>query len=232
MPSSSTAVSKVLTGRIGSIQRCIGRRSFSLPALFVQTKNLGPLSCRVAGSFHQERVAVGGTIHPQSFSTYTSPLDSLVNDDHVCPVFGKGKNPVLKKPPPKYLECGLREDLLRFKSASFGKTIRPPHIHTNEHRVYLLVDIKDLPLDDLGKQILQQVLGIQRYNVEKGEVKMQAVQFPSRIENKRYLVRLFDKVILACQRLSKSLPETNGDVELDSVAKAAKDVLGETAEAA
>lgn len=153
-----------------------------------------------------------------SSSIYESPIDELLDPDVPCPVFGTRKDAPLKRFPTKFLECGLDDSLLRFRTSNYGRLEEPPYVHQNEHRVTLLIYIKDLPLDGLGKQILQQVIGINRYNVERGQVKLQANYFPSRIENKRYLVRIFDKLILACQRLSKSYLETGGPPETDPTA--------------
>ncbi|KAL7576372.1 hypothetical protein ACA910_018182 [Epithemia clementina (nom. ined.)] len=167
-----------------------------------------------------------------SSGLYESPLDDLLDPDSPCPIYGTRKDSPLKRFPKKYLECGLCEDALRFKTVYYGKMITLPGIHANEHRVTMMVDIKDLPLDDLGKQILQQLVGINRYNVHSGKVKMSAVVFASRIENKRYIVRMFDKLVLACQRLSKSLPNGNSEQAKNDVVEAAKELIaGETAEA-
>ena len=165
-----------------------------------------------------------------SSSSYTSPLDEVFDPNAPCPLYGTPKSAPLKKPVPKFLECGISEDVLRFKTVHYGELLREPFIHTNEHRVVLLVDIKHLPLDDVGKKILEQVVGHSRYNAVKGELKMNSVHFPSRIENKRYLVRMFDKLILSCQRLSKSL-SMDAEGEGGAVEDVAKNILGESGEA-
>lgn len=135
---------------------------------------------------------------------YDSPLDEVLAPDAPCPIYGTAGRPPMRQR--KFLECGLPEDLIRFHTTVWDKTLLAPFVHTREHRVALHVDLKDLPLDDVGKQILQQVVGHQRYDVKRNVLKMNAAHFPSRIENKRYLVRMLDKVVIACQRVAKSLP--------------------------
>ena len=50
--------------------------------------------------------------------------------------------------------------------------------------------------------ILKDIVG-RRYNEERQQLFLQTVQFGSRIENKRYLVDMLDRLVLACQRLAK-----------------------------
>lgn len=69
------------------------------------------------------------------------------------------------------------------------------------------VDIADLPLEtDLEREIFKEIVG-PRWQEEKGQVRISSVSFGSRIENKRHLVSMLNKLVLTSQRLASEVEE-------------------------
>lgn len=108
----------------------------------------------------------------------------------------------------KKLDCGIPESALRFTTTSYGRTLVAPGVHSNEHRVILKLNLKYLPLNTTGMEILREIVG-NRLNDERSELRLTSNQFGSRIENKRHLVSMLDRIILSCQKLGASLEEGN-----------------------
>jgi Mitochondrial ribosomal subunit protein len=102
------------------------------------------------------------------------------------------------------LKCGILECNLRFTTTSFGRTLVAPHVHPTEHRVILKINTRNIPLDPTGVLILREIVG-NRYNDERQELRLSSNQFGSRIENKRHLVSMLDRIVLSCQRLAAEL---------------------------
>jgi len=109
----------------------------------------------------------------------------------------------------KRLKCGVPESKLRFSTTSFGRTMNDPHVHPNEHRVVMKLNLNDVPLDRNGieMEILREIVGT-RLNDERNELRLMSNQFGSRIENKRHLVDMLDRIVLSCQRLAKELQDS------------------------
>lgn len=174
------------------------------------------------GDVYQHKASQSGHLIRRSFSTasrdfgsksnsefhFESSLDNLFDPSAPCMIFGEEKP--IPKPPTKLLKCGIPENMLRYKTTHFEKTIKAPYVHTCEHRIYVLVDLDLLPLDEVGHEILKQVAGHNRYDLRKKELRLQCNHFPSRIENKRYVVDTLDKLILACQRVAKDVSKVEG----------------------
>lgn len=108
--------------------------------------------------------------------------------------------------PDKVLECGVRESDLRFSTTTYGRTLTAPFVHPNEHRVTLKVNISKLPLNETELLILREIVG-SRYNEERGVLRISSGQFGSRIENKRHLVSMLNRIVLSCQRLAKQIQD-------------------------
>jgi Mitochondrial ribosomal subunit protein len=164
-----------------------------------------------------------------SSMVYTSPLDDILDPSAPSSLFyepstssSSTKNTQEEDEPAnvaalcrdnnnnnnKFLKCGIAQDALRFKTQSYGRLLNPPYLHANEHRVVLLVRLHALPFtSQLEHDILQEIVGSQRYNVERNELRLQSVQFASRIENKRHLVSMLDRLVLSCQTLAQQVAE-------------------------
>ncbi len=88
----------------------------------------------------------------------------------------------------------------------FGLTM-PNQQYTNSHKVTLQVNLDNLPLkSDLEKKIFRQIVGA-RFNEDHNKLKMVSNQFASRIENKRHLCWMLDRIVLNSQRLAEEEEE-------------------------
>lgn len=103
-----------------------------------------------------------------------------------------------------YLDCGVPESALRFTTTSYGRIDLPPFVHPNEHRVIMTVQAAALPLNALEQQILQEIVGA-RWNTQKNTLRLSSNQFGSRIENKRHLVSMLNRMVVSCQRLAQEV---------------------------
>ena len=66
----------------------------------------------------------------------------------------------------------------------------------------VVVPIADLPLHaELERDIFKEIVG-RRWQEDRGQVRMASVAFGSRIENKRHLVSMLDRLVLSAQRLA------------------------------
>lgn len=107
-------------------------------------------------------------------------------------------------PEPKYLKCGIRRDALRFKANHFPLLDLPPFIHTDEHKVTLLLELQYVPFNsDLERELLIEMVGKGRYNDKHQLIKMGSTKFASRIENIRYLVALVERLMVCVQGLAQ-----------------------------
>lgn len=72
-----------------------------------------------------------------------------------------------------------------------------------EYKVILQVKMKHLPLEtDVEKEIFYQIVG-SRFNHELQELKLTSNQFASRIENKRHLCWMLDRIVMGAKRLAQ-----------------------------
>lgn len=104
--------------------------------------------------------------------------------------------------PPRYLKCGVCEDALRFKTTHYGRMLLPPHVQPGEHRVQLKVFTSDLTLDETELEVMKQIVG-NRVNEERNELRLTSNQFGSRIENKRHLVSMLDRIVICSKQLAQ-----------------------------
>mmetsp|Transcript_20969 Transcript_20969/g.30024 ORF Transcript_20969/g.30024 Transcript_20969/m.30024 type:complete len:247 (+) Transcript_20969:100-840(+) len=103
------------------------------------------------------------------------------------------------------LDCGICESDLRFRTVSYGRFALPPYVSPGEHRVTVTLRLDAIPWDsergEAEKEILLQIVG-SRYNPEKNELKLSSEKFGSRIENKRYLVGMIEKIVSNSRELA------------------------------
>ena len=105
----------------------------------------------------------------------------------------------------KKLECGIPENVLRFSSTAYGRTLLAPYVHPNEHRVIMKLNTKHLPFHSTNEyEILREIVG-DRLNDERNELRLTSNKFGSRIENKRHLVSMLDRIISSCQKLAAEI---------------------------
>lgn len=133
-----------------------------------------------------------------------SPLDRFLDPSAPTPLYNSTE-PYQR--PKKLLECGVDENVLRFKTRCYGRLLLAPFVHPNEHKVVLSVDVDDLPLaSDLERDILKEIVG-SRWIQDKNELRLASVSFGSRIENKRHLVSMLNRLVMTCQRLAAEVEE-------------------------
>mmetsp|Transcript_24358 Transcript_24358/g.36134 ORF Transcript_24358/g.36134 Transcript_24358/m.36134 type:complete len:193 (-) Transcript_24358:79-657(-) len=155
------------------------------------------------------------------FSSLSPPPSD--NENYVSPfkdLFEKIKNnddfgiPDLVEKDPKYLECGVREDALRFETVNYGRLQLPPHIQPWEHRVKLRVDIDDIPLEtELERQIFEEIVGVRLKN---DVLQISSNLFGSRIENYRHLTSMLNRTVLGAKRLANEMAKEAQQASADT----------------
>ena len=157
-------------------------------------------------------------------STAASSSSSSSSDDYVSPFadffqnIADGKTTLqshiggpLPTPEARVLKCGVPESALRFKTVSNGRMIVEPYVQPGEHKVTMKVGMHVLPLEtELEHTIFRQIVG-RRYIPERNELRLTSDQFASRIENKRHLVSMLDRIIINTKRLAKESAEGADD---------------------
>lgn len=103
----------------------------------------------------------------------------------------------------KYLKCGIPEDELIFKTVSYGRSDISPHVFPGEHQITLYVKLQDLPLNEEELGIFQRIVGKRRFIEDRQQFRLISGYFASRIENKRHVVSMLDRLVLASQLLAK-----------------------------
>lgn len=116
----------------------------------------------------------------------------------------------------KILQCGIPETALRFSTTSYGRTMNEPYVHPTEHRVIMKVNTNLISTNVVERELLRSVVGHNRWNDERNELRLMSDQFGSRIENKRHLVHILDRIVLSCQRLAKEIDINNYQEEQDN----------------
>lgn len=136
---------------------------------------------------------------------YESPLQELFDQmDRDVTAIGTVRQMVQE---PKRLECGIPVDALRFTSTSYGRLLSAPYVHPNEHRVTMKVGLHHLPLNETEMQILREIVG---NRIEESQLRISSNQFGSRIENKRHLVSMLERIIQSCKTLGETAQQQQG----------------------
>ena len=148
----------------------------------------------------------------RTFSSFgeESPLESFLDPAAPTPLYNSTE--FQPRPAGKRLECGVEESALRFKTTCYGRLLLAPFVHPNEHKIVMTVPIDELNLNGLERDILKEIVG-SRWREEEGELRLQSVSFGSRIENKRHLVSMLDRLVLSCQRLAAEVQERAASAE-------------------
>lgn len=148
-----------------------------------------------------------------SSSNYESPYADLFermkrNESPLSPKESQTKTVASSNAPPidiPKLKCGIPEYVLKFRTTCFSKLHLPPYVQQDEYKVYLTVSLNDIPLStELEHQIFRQIVD-RRYIPEKKQLRLSCNLFASRIENKRHLCNMLDRIVLGAQRLAKEI---------------------------
>jgi hypothetical protein len=106
-----------------------------------------------------------------------------------------------KIPEVKFLECGVPEHALRFKTTTYGRLLEEPYVRPMEHRITLQVPISYIPLNEVEEMALKEIVGT-RLNEGTGMLHLSSAQFGSRIENKRHVVSMLDRIVESTKALA------------------------------
>jgi len=105
------------------------------------------------------------------------------------------------------LDCGIPEHMLRFSTTSYGRSLLAPYTGRGEHKVTLKVNIKHIPLEtELEHETFLKIVG-NRFVPDRRELRLSANQFASRIENKRHLCAMLDRIVNGTRLLAKDVFE-------------------------
>ena len=115
-------------------------------------------------------------------------------------------------PDVKLLKCGVAEHLLKYKTTTYGRLLEEPFVRPNEHRVILQVAIRHIPLTDVQRVVLKEIVG-NRLNDATGVLQLSSSQFGSRIENKRHVVSMLERAVESAKTLAARVLDTDGDDE-------------------
>ena len=132
-------------------------------------------------------------------SNYVSPYNdifqSMKSNKPLVPIAPDREIPMLK--------CGIPETVLKFRTTSYSRLMLAPYVNQNEYKVILQVKLKHLPIEtDLEKEIFHQIVQT-RFDHELGELKLTCNKFASRIENKRHLCWMLDRIVIGAKRLAE-----------------------------
>ena len=117
----------------------------------------------------------------------------------------------------KLLKCGIAEDALSFKATHYTQSPLPPFVQRGEFKVTLKISLDDIPFEnEVERDMLLQLVG-NRYHEKTNRLMLTSDKFPSRIENKRYLVELLDRLVIGAKKLA-----VEGDSYFDSISSGSK----------
>lgn len=165
------------------------------------------------GDFHglknaagQSSTAPGARMYAAP-AQYTSPFQEIFDTINDGKTFLGSKEFVL--PNNKFLKCGVPEHALRFKTTTYGRLLEEPYVRPMEHRVTLQVRLSQIPLTDTEQIALKEIVGT-RLNDDTGVLQLSSAQFGSRIENKRHVVSMLDRIVASSKSLAAKAQEELG----------------------
>lgn len=150
----------------------------------------------------------------QGGDEYVSPFQEIFNTIEEGKTFLGSTE--FRMPESKILKCGVPEHVLRFKTTTYGRLLEEPYVKPNEHRVTLQVPISYIPLNDVEEIALREIVGT-RLNEETGILRLSSAQFGSRIENKRHVVSMLERIVESTKSLAS---QVQAEIETGETAKA------------
>jgi hypothetical protein len=130
---------------------------------------------------------------------YVSPFQDIFNTIQEGKTFLGSKE--FDFPEIKLMKCGIPEHVLRFKTTTYGRLLEEPYVRPMEHKVTLQVATRHIPLSDVERMVLKEIVGT-RLNDETGILRLSSAQFGSRIENKRHLESMLDRIVENARNLA------------------------------
>lgn len=172
---------------------------------------------RLAGSIHRTARSVSATTPRRHFSEavvsggssdgngqYTSPFQDVFETIKDGKTFlGTSE---FAMPEIKYLKCGCPEHALKYKTTTYGRLLEAPFVQPNEHQVTLQVEVGYIPLTDLERVVFKEIVG-SRLHDESGVLKLSSSQFGSRIENKRHVVSMLERIVESTKDLASKIED-------------------------
>jgi len=138
-------------------------------------------------------------IHQQRTQKYVSPFQEIFDTIRDGKTFLGTKE--FQYPTIKHLKCGIPEHKLKYKTTTYGRLLEEPFVRSNEHRVILQVAIRYIPLSDIERHVLKEIVG-NRLNDDTGILQLSSSQFGSRIENKRHVVSMLERAVESAKALA------------------------------
>jgi hypothetical protein len=143
---------------------------------------------------------------------YVSPFQEIFDTIQQGKTFmGSSK---FSPPEVKYLKCGVPEHVLKYKTTTYGRLLEEPYVMPMEHRVTLQVETQHIPMTDMERVVLKEIVG-SRLDEETGLLQLSSAQFGSRIENKRHAVSMLERIVDSTKNLSAKI-EAEGGLEDES----------------
>lgn len=167
------------------------------------TSNLLAVTARRALASPQPRTVIAKYAFSTNSNSYVSHLQELFDQmDRNETTLGVDAS-FLKDD--KMLPCGLPESSLRFTTTHYGRLLQAPFVHQNEHTVVMTARLGN-SLSETEQLILKEIVG-ERFDTEKKTLRLTSRQFGSRIENKRHLVSMLNRIVTSCKNLAKQAEE-------------------------
>jgi len=138
-------------------------------------------------------------IHQQRAPKYVSPFQEIFDTIQDGKTFLGTKE--FQYPTIKHLKCGIPEHKLKYKTTTYGRLLEEPFVRSNEHRVILQIAIRHIPLSDIERQVLKEIVG-NRLKDDTGILQLSSSQFGSRIENKRHVVSMLERAVESAKTLA------------------------------
>ena len=170
----------------------------------VQAQHETSLPSRRYGSAAIDDSKSDGGSSGSSSNPYTSPFQEIFDTIQEGKTFLGTTE--FQYPNVKLLKCGVAEHLLRFKTTTYGRLLEEPFVRPNEHRVILQVAIRHIPLTDVERIVLKEIVG-NRLNDETGVLQLSSSQFGSRIENKRHVVSMLERAVESAKKLAARISD-------------------------
>eukprot|EP00536_Pseudo-nitzschia_multiseries_P007483 jgi/Psemu1/304968/fgenesh1_kg.177_\ len=194
------ATGSVVNGNGGFHQLSLCRLDAAAAAA-AQHESVVPASSRCYGS-----EAVKDSDNSSSSSNYVSPFRDMFDSIQDGKTFLGTTE--FQYPNVKYLKCGVPEHELKYKTTTYGRLLEEPFVRPNEHRVILQVAVRHIPLTELQKVVMKEIVG-NRLNDETGILQLSSAQFGSRIENKRHVVSMLERAVESAKSVAARLEEAN-----------------------
>jgi len=191
--SSSSSVSQQTRLVSRSSQRPIPRSK--LPSSLYAPPTLGSLRTKAATPFETQKGKPYVSPYAEFFANVEAGRSSLGTTTET-------ERPALELREHR-LQCGIPESALRFRTASYGRYMLPPYVSPGEHRVTVKVALSAIPFEnEREKEALLQIVG-SRFNLKKGDLQLSSEKFASRVENKRLLVDMIERIVTGARVVAK-----------------------------